>query len=337
MPVNTTGAFPPHKMVQAKMSRMNPDLNLLPFDDIRTLVGQMPEFDAKAAKVFASNVPKMGPRVSEVGDWMAGWQAQTRPTMRRPVVALFAASHAVAPELPDGLQISHVMDLVSEVQRRSGPVARVCEHAELGLKVFELAPELPVDDFSRGAAMQESDCAATIAYGMEATTDGCDFLVVRAVAAGEQASITAITAALLGKDSASTELRSAAENEIAGRALKTHKSCLKSPLELLRRLGGREAAALAGAIVAARLQRVPVILDGSLAVCVALLLESLHTGSCAHCMVSCTDMHPDSTRLCEALRRPVLLSGKYDGYDGTSGALAASHVADLMSLFDSAG
>ncbi len=319
------------------MSQMNPNPNLLPFDDIRALVDQMPGFDVRAATMFAQQVPQVSGRVSEVASWLAGWQAQTGPKMRRPVVALFAASHAVAAELDAGLQLDEVVDLVGMVQARSGPVARICEHAELGLKVFELAPELPVEDFSRAAAMQESDCAATIAYGMEATTDGCDFLVVRAVAAGQQASITAMTAALLGDESSLTGLRSPQEIEITARALGFHKSWLKSPLELLRRLGGREAAAVAGAIVAARLQRVPVILDGSTAVCVALLLESLRSGSSDHCMVSCTDMHPDSSRLCKALGRPVLLSGNYDGHDGTSGALAASLVANLISPLNSAG
>lgn len=315
------------------MPPINPAPGQLPFDDIRALVDQMPGFDAEAASVFMSRAQRSGGRVCEVGGWMAGWQAQTTPTMQRPVVALFAASHAVAPELVDGLQIRQVAELVSMIQARSGPVAQVCQRSELGLKVFELAPELPVEDFSRGAAMQESDCAATIAYGMEATTDSCDFLVVRAIAAGEKASISAMTTALLGEDGSLTHLRSAPEIEIAARALKTHQSCLKSPLELLRRLGGREAAAVAGAIVAARLQRVPVILDGSLAVCVALVLEGLRAGSADHCMVSGKDMHPDSKRLCTALGRPVLLSGRYEAQDGTSGALAAGLVADMMALF----
>ena len=45
-------------------------------------------------------------------------------------------------------------------------------------------------------------------------------------------------------------------------ALARHREHLKDPLEMLRRLGGREVAAIAGAILAARLQRIPVILDG---------------------------------------------------------------------------
>lgn len=319
------------------MSGMKTSSTLLPFDDIRALVDQMPEFDVKAATVFASHADLTRGRISEVGGWLAGWQAQAKPTMRRPVVALFAASHAVASDLADGLQVRQVVDLVNTLQARSGPVARLCERAGLGLKVFELAPELPVGDFSRAAAMQESDCAATIAYGMEATTDGCDFLVVRAVAAGEQASVTALTAALLGEDVSLNGTRSPQETEIVARALQTHKSCLQAPLELLRRLGGREAAAIAGAIVAARLQRVPVVLDGSLAVCVALLLDRLRAGSSNHCMVSCRDMHPDSMRLCDALARPVILSGQFEGRDAASGALAASLVANMTSLFGDTG
>lgn len=317
------------------MSVLNSNPNLLPFDDIRALVDQMPGFDVRAAEMFARRMPQTSGRVSEVACWMAGWQSQANPKIRRPVVAVFAASHAVAAELNEGLQIKEVADLIGMIQTRSGPVAGVCENAELGLKVFELAPELPVEDFSRAAAMQESECAATIAYGMEATTDGCDLLVVRGVAAGERASITAMAAALLGEDKTLAGLRSPQEIEIAARALSLHKSWLTSPLELLRRLGGREAAAVAGAVVAARLQRVPVILDGSTALCVALLLERLRAGSSDHCMVACADIHPDSARLCQALGRPVLLSGKYDGDDGTSGALAASLVANLISPFKS--
>lgn len=319
------------------MSKISQNPNLLPFDDIRALVDDLPGMDVKAANVFAANARRSTDRIAEIGRWMAGWQANTRPSIRRPVVTLFAASHGVAANLEDGLQISQVAELVEEIQARSGPVAKACGRAELGLKVFELALELPVEDFSGAATMAETDCAATIAYGMEATTDGCDLLVVRGVAAGGQTSTTAMTAALLGADSSLDQQRSPAEVDIVGKAVATHKSHFSSPLEVLRRLGGREAAAIAGAIMAARMQRVPVILDGSQAVCVALLLDGLRQGIADHCMVSGHDMHPDSARLCKALERPVLLSGRYGDHDATSGALAASLVKDVMAVFDADG
>lgn len=316
------------------MSKMTQTPNLLPFDDIRALLDEIPGFDVRSANVFLAQDGQPTGRIAEIGRWMAGWQANVRPIIRRPVVALFAASHGVATRLDDGLQISQVAELVEQVQTRSGPVADVCGRAELGLKVFELALELPVEDFSIAATMPETDCAATIAYGMEATTDGCDLLVVCGTAAGGQASTTAIAAALLGEDNSLNEQRDITELKIVGEAVAIHKSHFQSPLELLRRLGGREAAAIAGAIVAARLQRVPVILDGSRAVCVALLLEGLRKGMADHCVVSCHDTHLDSARLCKALDRPVLLSGSYGDHDGTSGALAAGVVKDVMAVLD---
>lgn len=315
---------------------MNQIPGQLPFDDIRALVDELPHIDAKSANAFSAQNRLAADRTVEIGRWMAGWQASAKPIIRRPVVALFAASHAVAAVLGDGLQIAQVAELVAQVQARTGPVAKACARAELGLKVFELALELPVEDFSAAATLPETDCAATIAYGMEATADGCDLLAVRGVAAGGQASTAAMAAALLGEDRSVNEHRAPSESAIVELALAAHKSHLQSPLEVLRRLGGREGAALAGAMVAARLQRVPVILDGSQAVCVALLLEGLRPGIADHCMVACHDPHPDSTRLCKALGRPVLLSGRYAQHDGTSGALAASLVKDVMAVLDEA-
>ena len=59
----------------------------------------------------------------------------------------------------------------------------------------------------------------------------------------------------------------------AGLAL--HAAHLNDPLEVLRRLGGREIAAICGAIIAARLQRIPVILDGYVVTAAAAVLHAL--------------------------------------------------------------
>jgi nicotinate-nucleotide--dimethylbenzimidazole phosphoribosyltransferase len=297
--------------------------NVLPFDDVRALIAQMPDFDSQAAAIFSSGLDPRG-RVFEIAHWAAGWQGQPVARSRRPVVALFAASHEVAAAAAEGEQISDIQALVKAVQDKSAAVARVCDRGDLGLKMFELAPELPVADFSVHAAMQESGCAATIAYGMEATTDGCDLLAVRGVAAGDELSVAAIAAILLGiQDDASQLVR---------KTVDLHGHHASSPLEILRRAGGREAAAVAGAIIAARLQRVPVILDGSLAVCVALLLEKSRRGAAGHCMVSCVDTHRDSARLCDELGRPVLLDGEFANKDGTAGAMAMGPVRAVMEL-----
>ena len=99
---------------------MRPSPNLLPFDDINALIDQMPDFDLKAANAFASQASCSVGRISEVGGWMAGWQGQIRPTMRRPVVALFAASHAIANDPVARSAFEDRLDLLLSLVQRIG-------------------------------------------------------------------------------------------------------------------------------------------------------------------------------------------------------------------------
>jgi nicotinate-nucleotide--dimethylbenzimidazole phosphoribosyltransferase len=175
-----------------------------------------------------------------------------------------------------GEDIASIEALVAAAQQQTALVCRLCDRFGLGLRVFELAPELPVRDFTNDAAMEEADCAATIAYGMEATAGGADLLAVRTAAAGHGAAVAAMAACLLGprEDGPLTTL--------ARSALGRHSGHADAPLEVLRRMGGRETAAAAGAIIAARMQQVPVILDGSGALCAAMLLKRLRPGAADH-------------------------------------------------------
>jgi nicotinate-nucleotide--dimethylbenzimidazole phosphoribosyltransferase len=69
-------------------------------------------------------------------------------------------------------------------------------------------------------------------------------------------------------------------------ALAVHAGRLGDPLEVLRRLGGREFAAVAGAIIAARSERIPVVLDGYAAVAAAAVLHAVNPGAIDHCLLA---------------------------------------------------
>ena len=58
----------------------------------------------------------------------------------------------------------------------------------------------------------------------------------------------------------------------------------REPLEVLRRLGGREIAAMVGAIIAARTERVPVIVDGFVTTAAAAILHALDPRAIDHCL-----------------------------------------------------
>ena len=91
------------------------------------------------------------------------------------------------------------------------------------------------------------------------------------------------------------------------RALDLHADALADPLEVLRRLGGHEIAAMTGAILAARRSRVPVLLDGFTATVAAAVLHALSPDATAHCLSGHRSAEPAHRRLLERLGLEPLL------------------------------
>ncbi len=66
-------------------------------------------------------------------------------------------------------------------------------------------------------------------------------------------------------------------------ALELHRFCLSDPLAVAAALGGRELAAIAGAVLAARQHQIPVMLDGFVTTAAVLPLARLTAGITDHC------------------------------------------------------
>ena len=101
-----------------------------------------------------------------------------------------------------------------------------------------------------------------------------------------------------------------------------HASALGDPLEVLRCLGGREIAAMAGAILAARMHRIPVILDGFIACSAAAVLARATPGALDHCVAGHVSAEGAHGRLLEQLGKEPLLSLGLRLGEGSGAALA---------------
>jgi nicotinate-nucleotide--dimethylbenzimidazole phosphoribosyltransferase len=79
------------------------------------------------------------------------------------------------------------------------------------------------------------------------------------------------------------------------------------PLTLAMRLGGRELAAILGAVLAARRQKIPVLLDGFVCTAAAAPLAQLTEGALDHCVAAHVSAEAAHRRLLGLLRlRPLL-------------------------------
>ncbi len=104
----------------------------------------------------------------------------------------------------------------------------------------------------------------------------------------------------------------------------------------MRQLGGRETAALAGAIVAARVQKVPVVLDGYAATAAGAVLQALRPDALDHCLVAEAAATPGHRRLLARIGKPPFLDLGVERGAGLAGvaALALLRVACAVQADD---
>lgn len=304
----------------------------LPFDDFRALLKALPgpDHEAKArAAAKTARLSAQGPAVGRLGaiaEWLAAWSGR-EPQVVRPLAALFAGTHGVAPDATERTRA-----MVEHCAAGGAMISQLCAANDLGLKIFDLALHLPVADIAREPALDERGCAATMAFGMEAVAGGIDLLCLGAVGTGGATAVVALMAALHGGSAGDWALP-AADIAAAGRALSLHGDHLHDPLEALRRLGGREFAAIAGAILAARMQKVPVILDGSVSLAAASVLRAAAPAALDHCILA--QKQADAPWQEKAAARlglmPLLDLGLGDG-EAAGAALAAALVRNAAAV-----
>ena len=328
----------------------------LPFDDIRNLLNDLPGPDPEAiAKARAREGQLTKPpgalgRLESLSEWLSAWQAHHPPRAERIVVAVFAGNHGVVAQGVAAYPQEVTRQMVANFQNDGAAVNQICKSFGLGLKVFELALEKPTRDITEGAALEEAECAATMAYGMEAT-EGCDILCIGEMGIGNTTIAAAVAHGLfggkaedwVGPGTGVDQEGLKRKADAVRRAVDLHRAHLSDPLEVLRRLGGRELAAMAGAVLAARLQRIPVIIDGYVATAAAAVLKAIRPDALDHCLAGHLSAEPAHRRLLERLEmKPLLDLGMRLG-EGSGAAMAAGIVkaaADLhngMATFQSAG
>lgn len=316
----------------------------LPFDDIRDLFTRMPPLDAAAAAAMRERDARLTKpsgslgRLEDLAFWLGAVQGTPQPILDRPLVAVFAGNHGVAGRGVSPYPASVTRAMVANFAAGGAAINQICAAHGLGLKVFELALDIPTRDITVEAAMEEAECAATMAFGMEAVAGGTDLLVLGEMGIGNTTVAAALYHALyggaagdwVGRGTGVDEAGLGRKVDAVARAVALHRAATDDPLELLRRLGGREVAAIAGAILAARTQRVPVVLDGYVVCAAAAVLHALQPGILDHCVAghrSAEGAH--GAVLARLGKAPLLDLGMRLG-EGSGAALAAGIVKSAL-------
>ncbi|MEX0808511.1 MAG: nicotinate-nucleotide--dimethylbenzimidazole phosphoribosyltransferase [Dongiaceae bacterium] len=306
------------------------------FDEIRRVLAEFPVADesarAEAVERDATLTKPPGSlgRLEQLTQWLAAWQGRHPPRLDRPRVAVFAGSHGIARRGVSAYPPEVTAQMVQNFVNGGAAINQLCTIADAELRVYEMAIDDPTEDFTERPAMDEAACARAIAYGMMAVEPGIDLLCVGEMGIGNTTAGAALSAALFGGNGAEwagpgTGVAGAAlarKIAVIDAGLARHRAEIADPLDALRCFGGQEMAAIVGAIIAARMARTPVLLDGFVSTAAAAVLHALSPAALDHCEVAHLSREPGHRRLVEALGKRSLLEFDMHLGEGSGAALA---------------
>jgi nicotinate-nucleotide--dimethylbenzimidazole phosphoribosyltransferase len=329
------------------------------FDEMRRVLRELPGPDQEAqTKVVQRQTELTKPpgslgRLEEIAEWLAAWQGRASPRVERPRIAVFAGTHGVAARGVSAYPPEVTGQMVKNFLSGGAAINQLAGSIDADLRIYELDLDHPTDDFTKGPAMSEVRAANAMAYGMMAAEPGIDVLCLGEMGIANTTTAATLCAALFGGSGADwagpgTGVQGKAlahKIAVIDEALAHHRALIgqRDPLALLAAVGGEEFAAIAGAVLAARMGRIPVLLDGYACTAAAAVLHAIDRHALDHCLVAHRSAEPGHTRLLEAIgQRPLLDFGMRLG-EASAAALAvpllkaAAACHNGMATFASAG
>ena len=308
------------------------------FDEMRRILRDLPGPDQEAqTKVVQRQTELTKPpgslgRLEEIAEWLAAWQGRASPRVERPRIAVFAGTHGVAARGVSAYPSEVTGQMVKNFLSGGAAINQLAGSIDADLRIYELDLDHPTDDFTKGPAMSEARAANAMAYGMMAAEPGIDVLCLGEMGIANTTTAATLSAALFGGRGADwagpgTGVQGKAlahKIAVIDEALAHHRALInqRDPLALLAAVGGEELAAIAGAVLAARMGRIPVLLDGYACTAAAAVLHAIDRHALDHCLVAHRSAEPGHTRLLEAIgQRPLLDFGMRLG-EGSAAALA---------------
>ena len=305
-------------------------------DALHAALRDLPQPDAGAlAAAAARNGQLTKPpgalgRLEDLAIWMAGWQGTDRPHVAAPQVIIFAGNHGVTARGVSAFPAAVTEQMVLNFQAGGAAINQLARTFGARMDVHALTLDRPTADFTAAPAMTEDEVLEALSTGWDAVDPAADLLVTGEMGIGNTTSAAALAHAICGGQPADwvgrgtgvddAGLRLKAEVVAEGVAL--HNEARTDGIAALRCLGGRELAAMAGAILRARHLRIPVLLDGFICTAAAACLDAAQPGALDHCLAAHVSAESGHAPLLAHLGKEPLLSLNLRLGEGSGAALA---------------
>ncbi|MCD9146213.1 nicotinate-nucleotide--dimethylbenzimidazole phosphoribosyltransferase [Pseudophaeobacter flagellatus] len=269
-------------------------------------------------------------RLEDLAIWYGGWRGTDRPEITSPQVIVFAGNHGVTAQGVSAFPAEVTAQMVLNFEHGGAAINQLAKLADARMDVHALELDTPVQDFTTGPALPEAELLAALQAGWNAVDPAADLLVVGEMGIGNTTSAAALAYALFGGDAADWTGRGtgvddaglANKSRVVAEGVALHQAAISDGLDALGCLGGREIAAMAGAIAAARVLHIPVILDGFICCAAAACLMRTDPGALDHAVAGHESAESAHPALLKQLGKAPLLSLGLRLGEGSGAALA---------------
>ncbi|MCI0757072.1 nicotinate-nucleotide--dimethylbenzimidazole phosphoribosyltransferase [Teichococcus vastitatis] len=268
---------------------------------------------AEARQAVLTKPPGSLGRLEELVAWLARWQRRPAPRLQRVQVLVFAGNHGVTAQGVSPYPAAVTAQMADNFAAGGGAINALAAASGAALRVVPLRLDCPTADFTTAPAMTEAEFLDAVQQGGAAVPEGCDLLCLGEMGIGNTTAGAALAAALFGgtgwagRGTGLDAAGVARKEAVVRAALARHAAALDDPLEVARRLGGFELAAILGATLAARRRGVPVLLDGFTATAAVAPLALLAPDGLEHAQAAHLSAEAGHRRLLTALDMTPLL------------------------------
>jgi nicotinate-nucleotide--dimethylbenzimidazole phosphoribosyltransferase len=281
-------------------------------------------------------------RLETIAAWVGAVQGRPTPQVHRMALRLFAGAHGITAEgvslCPDAIN----GQMLRNFRNGGAGINAICRSNGIDFAALDAGIDHPTQNFLHAPAMSETETLDALALGWTAVPSHAQLFAVGEMGIGNTTPAAAIIAAITGQAVASITGRGAGltdelflkKQQTLTRALENRRLEFTSPLAILASVGGREIAAMTGAILGAAARSIPVVLDGVIAGAAAAIAFELQPRVLAKCIAGhCSAEPAHRAFLSHYGLDPILDLGMRLG-EGTGAAVAMGVIRNAVDAYN---
>ncbi|VAX29847.1 Nicotinate-nucleotide--dimethylbenzimidazole phosphoribosyltransferase [hydrothermal vent metagenome] len=309
-------------------------------------------------------------RLEEIARWFIQVRGKFPPALPQKMLFTFAADHGVTDEGVSAFPKSVTAQMVHNFLKGGAAVNVLARHTGAEVRVVDIGVDadfksLPnlihrkiargTKNMAEGPAMSrqaaETSLKTGIALAEKAMQEGVTLLGAGEMGIGNTTAASAITAVLCkapvnkvtGRGTGVDDAALAHKQKIIDQAIRVNQPDSKDPLDILVKVGGFEIGGMAGLILGAAANRIPMIIDGFISTSAALIAVALKPAVSSYLLVAHQSVEPGHQIALQHLGLSPLLDLDMRLGEGTGAVLAmgmvdaAIKIVNEMATFEQAG